>query len=104
MTTKSIKIVVTAGVLVLLGTLYGASAVGWNGVYLAEVARRAPDGQVGAATGGTQFFTFFGALSGPPVFAGLVWLTGGYKWGFAVFALLPLAVGVRLLATARRGH
>ncbi|MCZ7563192.1 MAG: hypothetical protein M5U08_04725 [Burkholderiales bacterium] len=89
------------GALVALGAVYGASAVGWNGVYLAEVARRAPEGQVGAATGGTQFFTFFGALSGPPIFAALVWATGGYQWGFAAFAALPLAVGVRLLAAGR---
>ncbi|MCL4802105.1 MAG: MFS transporter [Burkholderiales bacterium] len=89
------------GALVALGAAYGASAVGWNGVYLAEVARRAPEGQVGAATGGTQFFTFFGALSGPPAFAALVWATGGYQWGFAAFAVLPLAVGVRLIAAGR---
>jgi MFS family permease len=88
-------------VLVAVGALYGASAVGWNGVYLAEVARRAPEGQVGAATGGTQFFTFFGALSAPPIFAALVWATGGYAWGFVAFAALPLLVSVRLLATRR---
>jgi len=86
------------GALVALGALYGASAVGWNGVYLAEVARRAPDGQVGAATGGTLFFTFFGALTGAPIFAALVWATGGYSWGFAAFAVPSLLVGVRLLA------
>lgn len=84
-----------------LGALYGASAVGWNGVYLAEVARSAPEGQVGAATGGTQFFTFAGALSGPPLFAALVWLTDGYRAGFVLFAVLPFLVGVWLLLAAR---
>lgn len=87
--------------LIALGTLYGASAVGWNGVYLAEVARSAPEGEVGAATGGTQFFTFAGALSGPPLFAALVWLTDGYRVGFVFFAVLPLLVGVWLLGSAR---
>ena len=85
-----------------LGALFGASAVGWNGVYLAEVARCAPEGQVGAVTGGTQFFTFSGALSGPPLFAALVWLTDGYRAGFVLFALLSAAMGLWLLATARR--
>ena len=37
-------------------TLYGATAVGWNGVYLAEVARLAPEGRIATVTGGTQFF------------------------------------------------
>src|SRR3546814_11796709 len=31
---------------------YSATAVSWHGVLLAEVARIAPDGQVGAMTGG----------------------------------------------------
>jgi MFS family permease len=86
--------------LIALGTVYGASAVGWNGVYLAEVARSAPEGQVGPATGGTQFFTFSGALSGPPLFAALVWLTEGYRAGFVFFAVLPFLVGVWLFASA----
>jgi MFS family permease len=86
-----------AGV-VAVALLYGASAVGWNGVFLAEVARSAPPGQVGAATGGTQFFTFGGAMAGPPVFTALVSATGSYAWGFAFFALVPLAISLRLLA------
>jgi MFS family permease len=38
----------------VLGTLivFGASATGWNGVFLAEVARQAPAGQASIATGG----------------------------------------------------
>jgi MFS family permease len=76
--------------------VFGASAVGWNGVYLAEVARRAPPGQVGTATGGSQFFTFAGALAGPPLFAGAVSITSSYAWAFALFALPPLALGARL--------
>jgi MFS family permease len=90
------------GALIALGAVYGASAVGWNGVYLAEVARSAPEGQVGAATGGTQFFTFSGALSGPPLFAAMVWLTGGYRAGFVLFAALPALVGLWLFTTVRQ--
>jgi len=86
--------------IVALAILYGASAVGWNGVYLAEVARCAPPGQVGAATGGTQFFTYAGAVAGPPLFAAAVSLTGSYAWGFALFALPPLAVVLRLVKGA----
>jgi MFS family permease len=82
--------------------VFGASAIGWNGVYLSEVARRAPAGQVGAATGGTQFFTFLGALSGPPLFAASVSATGGYGGGFAAFAVPPFAAALLLLARTRR--
>jgi len=84
--------------IVAVAMLYGASAVGWNGVFLAEVARSAPPGQVGVATGGTQFFTFGGAMAGPPVFTALVSATGSYAWGFAFFAFVPLAISLRLLA------
>jgi MFS family permease len=83
--------------IVAVCVVYGASAIGWNGVYLAEVARRAPEGQVGVATGGTQFFTFLGALAGPPLFAASVSATGGYAGGFAAFAVLPLAAAALLL-------
>jgi MFS family permease len=82
---------------VAVGMLFGASAVGWNGVYLAEVARVAPAGMVTTATGGTQFFTFAGALSGPPLFAAAVWATGSYAWAFGLFSLPSAAVALRLV-------
>ena len=87
---------------ILMSALFGASAVGWNGVYLAEVARRAPLGQVGAITGGTQFFTFIGALAAPPLFGFVVGLTGNYGKAYLVFCLLPALAGLRLLLSARR--
>jgi len=70
--------------------LYGATAVGWNGVFLAEVARLAPEGRVAVLTGGTQFFTFAGVLIGPPFFGAIVSVTGSYGSGFAAAAVLPL--------------
>ena len=82
---------------IAVGMLFGASAVGWNGVFLAQVARVAPAGQISTATGGTQFFTFAGALSGPPLFAAAVWATGSYAWAFGLFALPSAAVALRLL-------
>jgi MFS family permease len=87
---------------ILASASFGASAVGWNGVYLAEVARLAPPGQVGAITGGTQFFTFIGALTAPPLFGLAVGLAGGYGKAFLVFCLLPGLVGAYLLARVRR--
>jgi MFS family permease len=80
--------------------LYGATAVGWNGVYLATVARVAPPGQAGTATAGTLFFTFFGVVVGPPVFGAAGTALGALGPAFALLAL-PLAGGVWLLARAR---
>ncbi|MCX7140601.1 MAG: MFS transporter [Proteobacteria bacterium] len=88
---------------ILASALFGASAVGWNGVYLAEVARLAPPGQVGAITGGTQVLTFIGALTAPPLFGLVVGLAGGYGNAYLVFCVLPGLAGAYLLARARRG-
>jgi len=90
---------------VAVAVVFGASAVGWNGVFLAEVARCAPAGQVSAATGGTLFFTYAGAVLGPPLFAALVFATGSYGWTFALFAIPTAAAAVRVAggAPARAG-
>jgi MFS family permease len=82
--------------------LYGATAVGWNGVFLAEVARLAPEGRVAILTGGTQFFTFAGVLIGPPLFGAIASSTGSYGVGFAASAALPLLVVVGMIAGRRR--
>ena len=66
---------------------FGASAIGWNGVYLAEVARQAPAGKASMATGGTLTFTFLGAVVGSPIFGMLSSLFGTYQAGFLALAL-----------------
>jgi hypothetical protein len=76
--------------------LYGATAVGWNGVFLAEVARLAPEGGVAIVTGGTQFFTFAGVFIGPPVFGAVAAAAGSYGAGFALIAALPLVAALGL--------
>jgi MFS family permease len=86
--------------------VFGASAIGWNGVYLAEVARQAPAGQAGMATGGTLAITFLGVVLGPPVFGGMAAAFGSYRAGFAALVVpLVLCAGVLLRgrAAARRG-
>lgn len=72
---------------VMLGALFGASAVGWNGVYLAEVARKAPSGMAGMATGGTLFFTFFGGVVAPPLFGGIAGAGHRYSLAYFLFAI-----------------
>ena len=82
--------------------VFGGTAIGWNGVYLAEAARSAPDGKVGAATGGTLFFTFFGVVLGPPLFGWIVSVTGSYPLAFIFFAAITMAGGIMILCTRLR--
>lgn len=71
--------------------LFGASAIGWNGVMLAELARIAPPGMAGVATGGSIFITFAGVTISPALFSGLPALGGGYKSGFLMLGMIALA-------------
>lgn len=75
--------------------LFGASALGWNGVHLAQVARLAPQGKAALATGGSVFFFFFGGVAGPPLFGTIVGAGLGYPVAFLVLALPTLAIGLR---------
>lgn len=77
--------------------VFGASAIGWNGVYLAEVARQAPKGQASLATGGTLAVTFLGVVLGPPVFGALSGLFGSYRAGYAALAVPALLCCVLLV-------
>ncbi len=76
-----------------LSAAFGATAVGWNGVYLAEVARLAPGGDVGAATGGAMFFTLAGSAFGPALF-GAVAASLGYSAAFVLMAAVTGAAGL----------
>ena len=80
---------------------FGASAIGWNGVYLAEVARRAPPGMASMATGGTLAFTFLGVVVGPPMFGALSGLFGTYRAGFVGLMVMASISGMVLYWTQR---
>jgi MFS family permease len=78
----------------------GATAVGWNGVYLAEVARQAPKGMAGMATGGTLGFTFMGVLFGPPLFGLVAATVHSYGLSFTLL-IVPACIVIVLLWTNR---
>jgi len=82
--------------------LFGASAIGWNGVYLAEVARRAPPGGVGTATSAALVVTFAGVKAGPAIFSALLQADLSYGKAFMVMGLPALVCGLRLARTAVR--
>ncbi len=81
--------------------VFGAAAIGWNGIYLAQVARATPLEQVGRVTGLSLFFTYGGVLVGPPAFAALQHLTGSWTATYAL-AALPAMAGAGVLVGARR--
>jgi MFS family permease len=84
---------------ILIG--FGFAAIGWNGVFLAEIARGSPPLSIGSATGAALVFTFAGVLAGPPAFTLLHGLIGAFTTTFGAMAALP-AAGVFLLLLARR--
>ena len=88
--TAALQAGVPQALILVLLVAFGACAIGWNGVYLAEVARRAPPGMAGVATGGTLALTFFGVVLGPMVFGALSGAVGSYRAGF--IALAPPAL------------
>ena len=87
--------------LLAVAAFFGATAIGWNGVQLSQVARHAPPGQAGSITGASGFITFAGVVSGPPLFALLAAVTDGYRTGFIAFGALCLLCGAALLLRAR---
>ncbi len=88
--------------LLMIFAAFGAGAIGWNGVFLAEVARRAPAGAVSGATAAATFITFAGILTGPTVFAVLIQSGVGIANAFALLAVPALLCGLYLALAPRR--
>jgi MFS family permease len=84
-----------------LMVVFGASATGWNGIYLAEVARLAPAGQASAATGGSLAVTFLGVVLGPLLFGLLAGAADSYRAGYAVLVVPAAICGWQLVRSAR---
>ncbi|HSV82458.1 MAG TPA: MFS transporter [Ramlibacter sp.] len=82
--------------LLLLGLL-GATAIGWNGVFFARLARLAPSGQVAAAAAGGVFFNYLGVVLGPAIFGVIASSFGSHGWAYAIFSvpLLLLCISMR---------
>lgn len=85
-----------------VGVVFGASAIGWNGVMLAELARISPPGKAGVVTGGAIFITFAGVVAAPALFTAILAAGLGYGAGFAMLTVLSLNGAV--LAFRHRGQ
>lgn len=80
----------------LIVAALGGTAIGWNGVFLGQVARLAPQGAVAAVTGGVLFFTYVGVVIGPLLFGYAGEAMGGLNRAFLVLTLAPLIALVLL--------
>jgi len=64
------------GAVAAVVVLLGATASGWNGVFLAEIIRSVRPGDVGLATSGSLMFTYLGTVFGPSLFGGVASAAG----------------------------
>jgi MFS family permease len=73
-----------------LAALFGLSASGWNGVFLAEVAERSPPGEIGTTTGAVMVLMMTGLVAGPLLFSTIASLSslGG---AYAAVSLIALS-------------
>lgn len=80
--------------------LFGLSATGWQGIYLAEVARLAPANRASDATGGIVAASYGGLVFGPLMFGVMVGAGLDYGLGYVAMAILS-ALGTYALAVGR---
>ena len=84
----------------LIAMIWGGSAVAWNGVFLAEIARLAPPGKVAGMTSSVQAVFFTGSLVGAPLFGAIADSVGSFGPCYLVLALLPVSFGIALLRSS----
>lgn len=81
--------------------LLGATSLGWNGIYMAELARLSPPALIGDITSAANLFGFAGSFCGPLVFALIASGTASFDWPYLLVASQLALCGV--LALWHRG-
>ena len=89
-------------VLTAVAFLFGLTASGWNGVFLAEVAGLVPTERVAEATGAVLTASYGGLLAAPVLIAAISGV-GGLAASYVVLAVLALAATAQL-AWSNRAH
>ena len=84
------------GLLMAVAFLFGLTASGWNGVFLAEVARVAPEGRLSETTGAVLAASYAGLVVGPIIVAGFAAI-GGLRLAYVALALACFFGALRLL-------
>lgn len=80
-----------------LAAAFGLTASGWNGVFLAEVARLAPQDRIGETTGAVLTASYAGLLATPLVISAIEAFAGlaGAFIGLAILAFGGTALLIR---------
>jgi predicted MFS family arabinose efflux permease len=87
--------------------VFGACALGWNGVFIAETSRLSPPGEVGRIIGAISAIVFAASIGGPVMFTGVLAIatygtaylgTAGFS-AAAIFAFQGIRTAERRLAT-----
>lgn len=100
--TAAISLGWPAWAIAVVTVVFGFCAIGWNGVFIAVIARQSAPHEVGMATGGTLVFTYAGVMAGPSLFGALHdHASLSYSASFALLALVT-GVGVLCVWQARR--
>lgn len=85
------------GLVWLVALACGATAMGWNGVFFAELARHEGRADLATLAGGTQFFTFSGGMIGPVLVGEFISYGGSYSLAYALIAIAPALAGITML-------
>lgn len=72
----------------------GATSLGWNGVYMAELARLSPPALVGDITSAANLFGFAGSFCGPLIFALIASRTASFDWPYILVAAQLATCGI----------
>jgi cyanate permease len=76
--------------------VFGLAASGWNGVFLAEVARESPPGQIARVTGGAMISAHVALMLGPIAFGGIA-AVASMGIGYLVASAWTLAGALALI-------
>ena len=85
----------------MLFFVFGASASGWHGAFLSEVARISPRDKVGPVTSVALVLNNFGSILTPLIFAAIYSGLHNYAWTFALIAI-PAGWAMMLMRNTRR--
>ncbi|WP_051608811.1 MFS transporter [Fodinicurvata fenggangensis] len=89
----------TTGIFLMLG----ATGISWNGIFLAEVARRAPEGRAGDVTSAALFLTYMGVLVGPALFSAAGRQLDSFLPLYGALAAAAILAFAMVRAAQRRG-
>src|SRR5690606_34460815 len=81
---------------ITLAFVAGSSAASWNGVQIAEIARRSPPNQIPETAAGSSILINLVNMLVPAAFAAFVALSGRYDYAFGLVGLCTLLVLVVL--------